>query len=228
MSIIKWIKAVGSGKAKGHFGQYAEDVIVRKQFPKRKRDGRYLDIGAYHPFRFSNTAYLWMKGWSGVNVDANPKSIELFRKVRKGDVNLCAAIVPQSAIEQGLTEIELRLPAKRDDKSGISATGTLNERIAEAGEMTDTVTVPAQAIQQILQAHDLRGLDYLNVDVEGHDEQIIADFDFSCCKPKVITIEDYAPNLVAAVVTPTARILTGQGYELFARMGPTSVFRLTS
>jgi len=226
MNLMKWMRAVGSGKAKGHFGQYAEDVIVRKQFPKRKQDGRYLDIGAYHPFRFSNTAYLWMKGWSGVNVDANPKSIELFNSIRKGDTNICAAIVPQADIDQGLTEIELRLPRERDERSGISATGTLDERIAEQGEMTDTLKVPAKSVQQILNASDLRNLDYLNIDVEGLDEQIIADFDFDSCQPKVITIEDYAPNLAAAATTPTAKRLEAHGYELFARMGPTSVFRL--
>jgi hypothetical protein len=50
------IEAIFSGGIKGHFGQWAEDVIVRKLFPKNKNHGIYLDLGAYHPFIFSNTS----------------------------------------------------------------------------------------------------------------------------------------------------------------------------
>ena len=63
--------ALFSGGIKGHFGQGAEDVLVRKLFPRTKKDGVYLDIGAYHPFKHSNTAWFWMKGWRGYNIDAN-------------------------------------------------------------------------------------------------------------------------------------------------------------
>ena len=57
-----------------------------------------MDIGAYHPFRQSNTAYFWLMGWSGVNVDASPRSIRIFKKNRKTNRNVWSAIVdPQTA-----------------------------------------------------------------------------------------------------------------------------------
>ncbi len=53
--------ALLSGGIKGNFGQWAEDVKVRKLFPKIKKDGVFVDLGAYPPFFHSNTVYLWIK-----------------------------------------------------------------------------------------------------------------------------------------------------------------------
>ena len=54
-----------------HFGNYGEDLILHRLFDRTYRNGFYVDLGAYHPFRFSNTAYFYLKGWNGINVDAN-------------------------------------------------------------------------------------------------------------------------------------------------------------
>ncbi|MCW5198180.1 hypothetical protein VU06_00335 [Desulfobulbus sp. F3] len=58
---------------------------------KRKK-GFYIDIGAHHPKRFSNTFYFYRQGWHGINIDAMPRSMELFNKIRPRDINIEAAI----------------------------------------------------------------------------------------------------------------------------------------
>lgn len=226
MKLIRIMQAIGSGNAKGHFGQHAEDVLVRKLFDRKKRDGKYLDLGAYHPFRFSNTAYFWLKGWSGVNVDANPQSIKLFDAARPADVNICAALVEQKALDQGLTHIQLMLPSHRDTRTGVSATGTVDASLAAEHNQAEGISVPATSVNQILRAYDLRTVDYLNVDIEGYDERIICEFDFDFCRPQVITIEDFAHDLTELAATPITQHLRAQGYALVARAGSASVFLL--
>jgi len=73
------------GHARVSFAQEAEDLVLDRMFP----DGCpniYVDIGAHHPFRFSNTYIFYRRGWRGTNVDANPGSIHAFRGWRRRDV----------------------------------------------------------------------------------------------------------------------------------------------
>lgn len=102
--------ALLSNGVKGHFGQWGEDILVRKLFPKSQKNGTHLDLGCYHPFIHSNTAYLWLKGWRGYNIDANAQTIQAFNKTRPQDDNIWTAIVPQNQYEAGLREVSLLTP----------------------------------------------------------------------------------------------------------------------
>ncbi|MCX6972888.1 MAG: hypothetical protein NTZ94_01095, partial [Verrucomicrobia bacterium] len=73
------------------YSQFGEDTLIAeyligKNFTKRKKF--YVDLGAYHPSRFSNTKLLNLIGWMGINIDPNPDSIELFNHHRPNDINL--------------------------------------------------------------------------------------------------------------------------------------------
>ena len=69
--------------------------MLKFQFRKylyKKYKGFYIDIGAFDPTKGSNTKYLYNCGWSGLNIDANPPSIEKFNLCRKRDINLHVGI----------------------------------------------------------------------------------------------------------------------------------------
>jgi len=225
MKLTRLFTALLSGGLKGHFGQYAEDVAVRKYFPHNTSSGRYLDLGAYHPFEHSNTAFFWLRGWSGINVDANPRTIELFNRVRKNDVNIWSAVVPQSMISQGLTEVTLELPGQTDGAVNVQQTGRISWSSGSVNNLKH-VTVPVISVGQILTQHSVRDLDFLNIDVEGFDEQIIEDFDFDFCSPKMICVEDFSESFEELIKSKMSRILQGANYKLIARVGYSSVFSL--
>ncbi|MFM5955986.1 MAG: FkbM family methyltransferase, partial [Dolichospermum sp.] len=67
-----------------------------------------MDIGAHHPQRFSNTYYFYLKGWSGINIDAMPGSMKIFDDLRPLDINLEIPISDKSEI---LTYYEFDEPA---------------------------------------------------------------------------------------------------------------------
>lgn len=66
-------------------------MILRRIF-ENVENGFYVDVGAHHPKRFSNTFYFYKKGWSGINIDAMPGSMSLFNKIRPRDINIEAAV----------------------------------------------------------------------------------------------------------------------------------------
>jgi hypothetical protein len=72
------------------YSQEGEDMILRQIFIKAKKinPGFYVDIGAHHPKRYSNTYFFYKQGWQGINVDAMPGSMSIFNKLRPRDINI--------------------------------------------------------------------------------------------------------------------------------------------
>src|SRR6185436_8799288 len=73
--------------ARVSYSQEGEDLLLARLF-EHDAQGIYVDVGAHHPFRFSNTCLLSKKGWRGINIDARPGSMRLFQRFRPNDVNL--------------------------------------------------------------------------------------------------------------------------------------------
>jgi FkbM family methyltransferase len=224
IGLHKLSSALFSGAIKGHFGQWAEDVLVRKLFPKNKKTGVYLDLGAYHPFTHSNTAYFWMKGWRGYNVDANPKTIQLFNKIRPGDENIWNAIVPSADYDRGIRDVALLLPTQSDSPQGIAATGTVNQAVGGERGFSNSIHVPALSVSELIRAKNISNIDYLNIDIEGFDEIILKEIDFSILHPLAVTVEDYSSHLIDLGSSNITQWMHSQHYNLVGRAGPTSIF----
>jgi hypothetical protein len=73
--------------SKPSFSQEGEDRLLDRYFGNRPT-GFYIDVGAHHPHRFSNTYLFYMRGWRGINIDAMPDSMKPFRSMRPRDINL--------------------------------------------------------------------------------------------------------------------------------------------
>jgi hypothetical protein len=197
-----------------HFGNYGEDLILHRLFDRTYRNGVYVDLGAYHPFRFSNTAYFYLKGWSGINVDANEISVGLFRRARKNDINIFAAVVsnnyPEKTIKFGRSGVN------------IDAIGS----VVSAQNFRNIQSVPAITIDEILSKLPTPKIDFLNIDLEGMDEQIVSEFDFHKYKPQVICIEVYGDNIIDVTSSKTALVLAANKYIPIARIGPSLIFKI--
>ena len=75
---------------KENFSQVDEDIFIKNYFLKKK--GFFIDIGCHHPFKGNNTYLLYKSGWSGINIDLNQLSIDLFNIARPRDKNICSAV----------------------------------------------------------------------------------------------------------------------------------------
>src|SRR5690554_4255676 len=69
------------------YSQEGEDLLL-KELLKHKDRGFYVDIGAYHPIKYSNTYYFYKRGWRGINIEPMPKSNKIFNLIRPNDLNL--------------------------------------------------------------------------------------------------------------------------------------------
>jgi FkbM family methyltransferase len=198
-----------------HYSQFGEDVIIAGLFD-RHYHGYYVDVGAHHPRFLSNTYLLWLRNWSGINIDADPNAIHAFQKERPTDTNLCYAVGghPRTA----------RFYSFRNP-----AFNTLSEEVLasepERGEPISTKDVRVRPLNEILSEHVSRPIDYLNMDVEGVDSELVDSFDFDRFAPTVVSVEMTDVDFDKIADERIYKVLRDHGYDLIAYCLMTAIFR---
>ena len=188
---------------KGSFSQYGEDLIVEKLLGK-DFVGVYMEIGGYHPKRLSNTYRFYKKGWRGVVVEPNPDSKELFKKVRPLDKFENIGVGNKNGV---LTYYQFYIPAINTFLK-IEA----DKRMVEGHKLKKIVKIPIKKIDEIVD----KKINYLSVDTEGYDEQILKAWPWSKFRPKVICCEDGNKRL--------EKYLIEKGYRLYKKTKSNSIF----
>ncbi len=187
-----------------HYAQFGEDIILRELLKKELNDGFYVDVGCYHPKKFSNTYWLYKKGWSGINIDMEEDKIRLFNMVRRRDYNI---LCPVSNKRETVT-------LYRDGKYGLGS--TLDKDLAGQITAAQCETVETKTLTEIIDDSPFRDrhIDVLSIDVEGMDYKVISALDFKKYKPKVIIIEDHHRNIEDIVNTDVYKLLKNNAYIL--------------
>lgn len=157
----------------------AVDLIIDYIF-KNKNNGFYLDVGSQHPISNNNTYLLFKRGWSGINIDLDKKNIDLFNTARPNDINL------NLAISSNVAEKKLYF---YHDKSPINTLDKVvsDFQTATVKEIKRIKTTTLDIALQNLKFNNK--IDYMNLDVEGHEMDIFKAFDLSVYKPSIISVE---------------------------------------
>ena len=146
------------------WSQGGEDLAL-VPFLRDIESGRYLDIGAHHPDRFSVTRGLYQKGWTGVNVEANPNLITNFLKRRPKDKTLCFAVGPEKEyVLNVFSEPAISTASSEWKNRFLSENQTILEEIVVKGISLNSL---------ILENFPNTGPDLLVIDVEGLDFEVI-------------------------------------------------------
>jgi len=209
---------VTSPEVRWSCSQEGEDRILDRLF-ETQREGFYVDVGAHHPIRFSNTFLLFQRGWRGINIDPNPRAMQLFRQCRPRDVNVTVGIAEQVGT--------LRYFQFND-----SALNTFDEKLACQRETLDgyrliaSTLVPVQPLRQVLQKHLPEGqaIDVLSVDAEGSDLTVICSNDWTKFRPYCLLVETLQSSLSSLEANATHRYVSSLGYDLFAKTVNTFIY----
>jgi FkbM family methyltransferase len=190
------------------FSSAGEDMILRHLVGADKMQGFFVDVGAFHPTLFSNTYFFYLNGWRGINVEARPGSKKLFDKVRPGDVNLEVGISKQSG---AMTYYFIG-----EDSTMNSFSRDFLEQIEMLDQVKAEISVPMLPLAQVLETHVPTGqaIDFMNVDVEGHDFEVLESNDWKRFRPRFIVVED---EQVDARNSRIVQMMKTHGYEMCAQ-----------
>ena len=200
LSILK--KKIYSFKKSYSFGGC--DLLIDYIF-KSKKKGFYLDVGCQHPISNNNTYLLYRRGWSGINIDLDPKNIRLFNFERPNDINICKCVSSDNS-KKDLFFFHSGSPINSLEKK------TIKDKSNFSLKKIKTFT-----LNSILENYKIRDIDYFNLDVEGHEVDILKNFDIKYYKPKVISVEfiDYQMKKLEFKNNNINRVLQSELYKYF-------------
>ena len=202
------------------YSQEGEDMIYRSFYENRKHHkGFYVDVGAHHPFRFSNTLHFYQKGWKGINIEPTPSAKKLFDVFRKRDINLNIGISRDGKTLPFYCFNEPALNSFSKDIADSKAatkywvTGVIPVETLPLARVLDTYLPPAQVI------------DLMNIDAEGFDLEVLESNNWEKYAPLFIMVEA-SLDLTHPASSPVYCFLTEKNYELVAKTMRTLLFKL--
>ena len=170
------------------YAQNGEDVVLRRAFPPDHR-GLYIDVGAADPVNNSVTKHFYDHGWRGINVEPSPGWYALLCSQRPDEVNLNAGVGRQ----EGVLTLYESPPGYPEGSTFSRAQAAAYEM--ELGRPLETVEVPVTTLARICADHvGDRTIDFLKVDVEGFELEVLAGADWERWRPCVVVVEATEPN----------------------------------
>lgn len=194
------------------YSQAGEDMILNCIFLS-KNNGFYIDVGANHPTKASNTYFFYKKGWKGINIDALPEAIELFLKQRKKDINILAGV----SDNDGILNFH-----KFKESSYNTFNEELIDEIAKISPLKEVKKVLVKPLSSILSQYEITSIDFMSVDVEGLDLNVLKSNDWNIFRPRVILVEDF--NFYNNNKSAIYDYLVTIGYVYFCRTVSNSIY----
>lgn len=201
------------------YSQEGEDIILKRYF-ENKTNGFYVDVGAYHPIRFSNTFLFYKMGWTGINIEARPGSKKLFDRVRKRDINI------EAAINDGVSELtyyKFNEPALNGFSKDLSYKRNKLDDYKVIEEIKIRTITLAEVLRKNLPEHTM--IDFMSVDVEGFDLNVLKSNDWKNYRPNFLLIEDLDINLMKPLNSEIFNYMIDKDYILIAKSYNTLFFR---
>ena len=187
--------------------QFEEDRILAKIFGERT-DGSCVEVGA-NDVRTGSASYLFeQRGWRCLLVEPIPELVEQIRKHRSCTVINCAA-------SSRAGEARFFVAENVEAISGLDVTPERAQWIETAGGTVREITVRTATLDSLLEEAGFGQLDFVTIDVEGHELAVLEGFDLDRHRPRIVILEDNTVEGDARVIEH----MTSHGYVHFKRTG---------
>jgi hypothetical protein len=198
----------------------AEDLLAETIFAgvlKHNGAGTYLDIGAAHPVQHSNTFHFYQRGWSGLCVEPNPEFYALYKVYRPRDRAFHVGLSPKSGTLR-YHRFESHLI------NGFFGQDLIDRHIASGENYQGYSDVECLGVGEFLRTSIDRPIDFLNIDVELMDAELLTAWDWAACRPSVICAEIHTLTIKSMLECDVATILEKVGYSAISRGWLSTIF----
>ena len=214
-------------KKKNYYGQWKEDLDIVEFFDRKNiKNGNYLDIGCFDPFKYSNTCLLYQNGWTGINIDLNQTSIDIFNLIRKKDINICSCI----SDKKKQVEIYFDSPFSSINSSNkkFFENFVKNDPFKNAFKNYTKIYTKTKTINEILEKDKnniITKIHYLNIDVEGSDYEVLKSINLKKFDIDLISIELHTlENKKSENFENINNYLDDFNYKFYKKIGLTSLY----
>lgn len=212
------------GKAKISYAQFGEDILIGYFFEQYLKNSSptYLDIGTNHPVNGNNTYLFYLKNCFGVCVEPDPVLYkEILSKRHK-------AIVLNAGVGIG-TETEGTLynfPEPYTGWNTFSKEEAVNRQKETGINYAESAKIPFLSINEIMEKYFKPCPDFVSIDVEGLDFDILRTLDFKRFKPAVFCVEtmSFSVSMEAQKCSDIIDLLSNNGYVSYADTHINTIF----
>ena len=148
------------------------DLIIDRMFSKIN-NGSFIDLGCNHPIKFNNTYLLYKRGWRGINIDLDKKSIEEFDQIRNEDYNVQSLISSTKGEEKEIYFYHTRSAINTVSDKLVKYRKTDKDKIQIIKQNTDT-------LENIIDKSPYKDkkINLLSIDIENHEYEALINFNF--------------------------------------------------
>lgn len=182
------------------FGQLGEDAVIENHLGwlglPVKQQGIYLDIGAYHPTRGSNTWRFYRRGSRGYAIDIGARKRKIWSRVRPRDIFIEGAVVPDSYKESFVEFTQSdNYGTATDHVIGFGVIDSVNKNIRGGVEAVTASAIKTKVLSDPAWMH--APWRFISIDIEGLDHQFLSDLDLVELAPDVVAVEHFLPEGVS-------------------------------
>lgn len=206
-----------------HFrSQVGQDRWLHQHVFKGRRDGVFIDVGAFGEEGSNTWFFEKALGWRGLLIEANPERIPELQAKRAGPVLNCAVY------DHCGTKQFLQITGANVQLSGLTDNYTpawramLDAQHAHLNNQQQVIQVPCRTLASILEEHSIRHVDYMSVDTEGSELAVLRSIPWHLVTIDVLTVEDNNSTREAV------RFLAQRGYSLIHSIWPDLFFMRTA
>lgn len=190
------------------YAQNAEDVLLRRVFGARS-EGLYVDVGAYDPVFSSVSKHFYDLGWSGLNIDASPAACARVAAARPRDKTLNFGV----SSRRGTMPFFEAPPGFAGLSTFVSGHA---EKHRSRGVQLQEISVEVRTLAELCEEHTSGPIDFMSIDVEGHEREVIEGADFTRFRPRVLLVEAIEPLSTSPSYEQWEPLLYGEGYRFAA------------
>jgi FkbM family methyltransferase len=178
---VYWVKLTYKNGDNTTYSQYAEDLFIDKMLGYKKT-GSYIDVGANHPDTLNNTKKFYERGWRGINIEPNCINYKLFLEKRSGDMNLNIGV--------GNSKVPLIFYSFQPDTLSTFLKDVAEKLVREGFVLIEKKEVDILSLSDIFVKMNNNRVDFITIDTEGYDEEVLRSNDWENNRARVVCIED--------------------------------------
>lgn len=205
--------------AQSSYSQQGEDLTIMRLL-ENKSDGFFVDVGAFHPIKYSNTYIFYKNGWRGINIEPNPDVQKEFLKYRALDINLNIGI--GNRVET-LSYYKFNVPAV----NSFSQEHVNKWKQVPDFYVTEVIEIQTQRLRDVLKENlpEHQKIDFMSVDVENFDLEVLMSNDWELYRPFILLVEDDILQFESFSESPIVVYLQSKNYSLISVCNGTLFFK---
>ena len=185
------------------YAQNLEDYYLAQAFAGQA-SGFYIDVGAGHPVADNVSCWFYLAGWRGLVIEPQAELAALYAHVRRRDIAVAALVGRTSGLADFYHVKRLH---------GFSTTIAAHAQSARGfGADHDAVRMPMLTLAELCEKHAPPAIDFLKIDVEGAEGDVLAGNDWARFRPRVILLEALRPGDMAENFAEWEPFLLAQNY----------------